>query len=58
MRIAMMGMVCGGPEDGKEGRVRSPTLALNPDPALIFKELTFFLTAEYVLTPTPYPISE
>ena len=35
MRIAMMGMVCGGSEDGKEGRVRSLTLALNPDPALV-----------------------
>jgi hypothetical protein len=35
MRIAMMGMVCGGSEERKEGRVRSLTLPNNPDSALV-----------------------
>lgn len=35
MRIAMMGMVVEGSGEGGEGRVRIPTLALNPDPALV-----------------------
>lgn len=35
MRIAMMGMVVEGSGEGGEGRVGIPTLALNPDPALV-----------------------